>query len=210
VAIAEDVEYFADKGVKITPDIFIRENAHPSSVPIAATLLVFFSVLGLASLVIVAFPSVVFVSVVSQPSGDAQKGGVRQGVQVTGRLQKLKKIRPSIEVGRRWRKFTKGLANIIPLKNKQVMVYIRDITRYQGIKVSDTHWGLTFNSTNVVSVESGKVLGFKDRWAVRFVHRQRRDKPEELIVSFDQPEDQAHFVALLRQAGFVISSTGII
>jgi len=209
VAIADDVEHFADMGFGITPDIFIRENKRPSSVSIAAILVVVFSVVGLVSLVTMAFPSVVFVPAAVQPGGVAQQGSVRQEVQVTGRLQKLKRVQPSIEVGRGWRKFTTTVANIIPLGNRRVMVYIRQIYRYSGIKVSDTHSGLTLDPMNVVFVEPGKVLGFKDRWAVRFVHRQRRDKPEELIMSFARPEDQAHFVALLRRAGFVIGGIGI-
>jgi hypothetical protein len=209
VAIADDVKYFAEMGFKTTPNVYIRENARPLSALMAAFLIVVFSVVGLVSLVIAAFPSVVFVPAVAQPGGVAQQGGVKQGVQVTGRLQKLKRVQPSIEVGRRWRKFTTAAATIVPLENRRVMVYIRHANRYSGIKVSDTHWGLMLDSMSVNSVEPGKVLRFKDRWAVRFVHRLRRDKPEEVIVSFSRPEDQAHFVALLRKAGFVIGRIGI-
>ncbi|MCX7680755.1 MAG: hypothetical protein N2508_02100 [Anaerolineae bacterium] len=209
MAIANDVERFADMGFRITPDIYIRESARPSGALTADILVAVFVAAGLVSLVILAFPSVVFVAAPAQPGGVTQQGGVRQGVQVTGRLQRLKRVQPTIEVGRGWRKFTKAVANIIPLEDRQVMVYVHCVYWYGGIKVSDTHWGLTLDSMNVVFVEPGKVLGFKDRWAVRFVHRQRQGKPEELIVSFARPEDQAYFVALLRRAHFAIGGTGI-
>ena len=207
--ISEDVEYFADMGFRITPDIYIRENARPSSVWVMALLVVASSAVGLVSVAIMAFPSLVFVPAEAQPGGVAEQWGVKQGVRATGRFQKLKKVRPSVEVGRRWRKFTTAVANVIPLENQRVMIYIHHIFRYSGIKVSDTHWGVTFDPTNVVSVQPGKILRFRDRWAVRFVHRQRRDRPEELIVSFARPEDQADFVALLRGADFTIDDVGI-
>lgn len=209
VTISEDVEHAADAGVRITPDIYIRENARPSSAWVMALLVVASSAVGLASVAIVAFPSLVFVPAEAQPGGVAEQGGVTQGVRATGRFQKLKRLRPSVEVGRRWRKFTTAVANVIPLENQRVMIYIHHIFRYSGIKVSDTHWGVTFDPTNVVSVQPGKILRFRDRWAVRFVHRQRRDRPEELIVSFARPEDQADFVALLRGADFTIDDVGI-
>jgi len=209
VAISDDVKFFLHEGFRITPDIYVRENARPTNEALAISVMVLSAVLGLASLVAVAFPRVVFSPAEAQPGGVAQQGGVRQGVQVTGRLQQLKRVEPTIEVGRKWRKFTTAVANVIPLADRRVMIYVHYIYRYNGIKVQDTHWGVTLDTTNVESVEPGKILRFKDRWAVRFVHIQRRNKPETLIVSFARPEDQAHFVALLRAAGFAVGDVGI-
>jgi hypothetical protein len=208
-AISDDVASFAAEGFRITPEIFIRENARPANATTALLLVAGFAALGLVSLVVMFFPGMVFVPAATQPGGVAQLGGVRQGVQVTGRLQQLKRIQPEIEIGKAWRKFTMVVANIIPLENRQVMIYVHYIYRHNGIKVNDTHWALTLNAMSVTSVEPGKVLGFKDRYAVRFTHTQRKEKPEELVLTFAKPEDQANFVAMLRAANFIISGLGI-
>jgi hypothetical protein len=208
--IASDIDYFAGEGFRITPDMYIRENAHPASIVNAAVILAGSIAIGLLSLVIALFPSVVFVPAAAQPGGIAMQAAAAQGVQATGQLQKLKRVKPSIEPGRQWRRFSKAVANIVPLANRRVMIYVHLITRYNGIPTSKTHWAVTLDAANVLSVEPGKTLAFQDRWAVRIVHRQRQGKAEELIVTFAGPEDQAHFVAMLRMAGFALGTSGVV
>jgi hypothetical protein len=204
--VEEDAEELADYGWVLASTLVLKEGEAPGSETAALAWTIGLGVASLLSVCVLFFPAVVFTPGAAHAGGTGPQVEKTIGVQASGRLQRLKSLQPAIEVGRGWRKFTKAVANVVPLQNRRVMLYIHHIYRYSGIKVSDTQWALVFDPMNVVSVEPGKVVGFKDRWAVRFVHRQRREKPEELIVSFASPEDQGDFVALLRAAGFVLGT----
>jgi|GEM_PF-6361326 len=97
------------------------------------------------------------------------------------------------------------IANVIPSEKRQVMIYVHSTYRHTGINVSDTHWVKSLNSLNAISTEPGNVLGFEVRYAVSFVIARWKDKLEKLIMTFARPEDQANLVAMLPQAGFIIT-----
>ncbi len=78
------------------------------------------------------------------------------------------------------------------------------MVKNRGVKVSEADYGVILDSSNVLAAEPGKLYGWKDRWAVRFVYGGKDDKEQTLMVSFDRAEGQASFAALLRKAGLIV------
>ena len=129
-----------------------------------------------------------------------------EGVKATGRFLQLKKVEPSLELGKRRQRFTNAVANIIPLEQGDLMIYIHHVVRYNFIPVSKTHWGVFLNNRNVSVAEPGLQLGWTDRPAVEFSYSSDDGKSETLLLAFDQGEDQGYFVRLLREKGFSVGS----
>jgi hypothetical protein len=107
-------------------------------------------------------------------------------------------------MGRGTRKFRNSVANIVPLAERKLMIYIHHILKGKyGTTLSKTHWGVFIEPSKVIDIEGGKLYGWKNRWAVRFTYTGHKDKPETLIVSFDKVWGQLEFVKLLQKLGFI-------
>ena len=86
------------------------------------------------------------------------------------------------------------------------MVYIHHVltTKTYGITVRKTEsdWAVFVNGDNVVSVEAGKILGWKDKWTIRFQTTRGLAQPDTLDLTFEGPGDHALVAELLRKMKF--------
>lgn len=207
--IESDLPAMEKAGFKASAKIYLSEGQKPASV-IGALFFVF--VLGaicLLSLVPLFFPGVVFAPAplpldVPQP---AQKGN--PGMRATGRFLRLQKVQPEIVIGRGARNFEKAVANLVPRAERDLMIYIHHIqrTKTYGVTVhkSETDWGVFINQGTLMSIESGKLYGWKNRRAVRFYYQGKNGKQERLILSFEYDWAHADAVALLQKMGFPVN-----
>jgi len=131
-------------------------------------------------------------------------------VKATGQFRKLASVRPSIRIDKGTRKFNNAVANILPLEDRRLMVYIHHVmtTKTYGITVrkQESDWGAFVDSANTLDIEPGKLYGWRDRPAVRLRYKDENEKQQALIVSFNHSGAQADFVNLLRQTGFIVGS----
>jgi hypothetical protein len=206
--IQQDFDFYRQEGFTTTAELYIAEAEKPSSVPQTAAQGFVLFALVIVGVIPFFFPTTVFapkpvelVTVEALPS--KEKGS---GVFATGRFIKLKKIKPTLEIGKRMQKFTGGVANIIPMKRDDLVVYIHHIVRYNFIPVSKTHWGVFLNPRNVQVAEPGLQYGWRDRPAVQISFAGRDNKPETLLLSFNKASDQAFFLKLLRERGFRVGA----
>jgi len=149
--IQEDFEFYRQEGFTTTAELYIAEAEKPSGVPQTAALGFVLFALVIVGAIPFFFPTTVFapkpIELVSAESDPSKEKG--SGIFATGRFIKLKKIKPTIEIGKRMQKFTGGVANIIPMEQDDLVVYIHHIVRYNFIPVSKTHWGVFLNPRNV-------------------------------------------------------------
>ncbi len=205
--IRSDLAEITDAGLQTNIDLYIAEGQKPLSIGTVLVLLV----LGVALLALggvsLAFPGVVFGPAPLEPAVAPAVG--ETGAQASGTFLKLKSIQP-LEVGRGTRKFENAVANLIPQPDRRLLVYIHHIVtmRAYGIKVGrrESHWGAFVGQDNVVSVEPGKLYGWRERPAVRLRYRDAKGKEQDLVVSFNHAAAQAGFVEMLRQMGFAVGS----
>ncbi len=206
VAIDNEVAALREQGLETTPAVYIAENAKPPDMLGALALLFVSGIVISMCLAAYLFPASVFapnpVEVIPGPvQGD-------EGVKASGKFLKLKQVRPSIEIGRRSRRFNKAVANIVTLGGNRLMIYIHHVvrTRVYGIPVgtSRSDWGVFLERDNVSRIEPGILYGWKKRWAVRIEYMQK-NKPQTLIVSFDQPWGRNMLVKRLRLLGFTVA-----
>jgi hypothetical protein len=131
-----------------------------------------------------------------------------EGVRASGRFLHLKQVRPSIVTGKRTRRFEKAVANIVRLGNNRVMIYIHHVLRsyVYGVRVGtqESDWGVFLDQDSVQKIEPGTLYGWKNRHAVRIEHIQK-EKPQTLVVSFEQPWGLSLFVKRLRLLGFAVT-----
>jgi hypothetical protein len=206
VAIDDEVAALREQGLETTPSVYVAENARPPDMLGALALLFLSGIVISMCLAVYLFPASVFASQPVQIIPGPVQGN--EGVKASGKFLKLKQVRPSIEIGRGSRRFSKAVANIVTLGGNRLMIYIHHVvrTRVYGIPVgtSRSDWGVFLDHDNVSRVEPGILYGWKKRWAVRIEYVQK-NKPQTLIVSFDQPWGQNLFVKRLRLLGFSVA-----
>ncbi len=208
--IRSDMPTFEQAGFATTSTLYLAEGQKPPSE--SGVLLILF-VLGIVAVVCVVpffFPSVVFAPRPPDPTvTPALSDKQRAGVKATGRFVQLKQLQPTIEIGKRSQKFGNAVANIIPLGQSNLLVYIHHVVRtkaYGVVTVSkqESDWGAFISGDKVLDIEPGKLYGWKDRLAVRFRYQGPKNKPETLFVTFDDAAGQAGLVQLLQQMGFAV------
>jgi hypothetical protein len=206
--IQSDTDFFEDAGFYTTADFYLVEGDKPSGFTQSLFLSSSLAVVVVLSAIPFFYPTTVFlpkpVEMITMDSTLTSKK--EQGVKATGRFLQLKKVEPSLELGKRRQRFTNAVANIIPLEQGDLMVYIHHVVRYNFIPVSKTHWGVFLNKRNVGVVEPGLQLGWTDRPAVQFIYTSEDGKSETLLLNFDTGGEQARFVKLLREMGFKVGS----
>jgi hypothetical protein len=206
--IQSDADFFEDAGFYTTPDLYLVENDRPSGLPQSLFLTASLAAVVVLSGIPFFYPTTVFlpkpVEMIAMDSTPSNKK--EQGVKATGRFLQLKKVEPSLELGKRRQQFTNAVANVIPSEQGDLMIYIHHVVRYNFIPVSKTHWGAFLNKRNVNVVEPGMQLGWTDRPAVQFSYTSDEGKSETLLVNFDTGGDQARFVKNLREMGFKVGS----
>lgn len=209
--IREDGPSLAAEGFATSSKVYLAEGETPPNITTTQVILLLLVVALLIGVVPLFFPSVVFApKPITSTSMEPTAGPERAVVKAWGRFQQLKQVRPSIEIGKRRRKFQNAVANLIPLDHGNLMVYIHHVVRttMYGITVGkrEADWGVFFSPRNAVQVEPGVMYGWKDRVAIRFRYTGDAAKQEELIVSFDRGADQARFARLLREMGFRVGT----
>jgi len=207
--IESDLSDIRSAGLDTRSTLYVADGQKPPSAAQSMALVAGLSVLSLLCLATFIFPSTVF-GPKPVDAGAAASGADDPGVKASGRFQKLAGVHPSIEIGKGTRKFNNSVANVIPLEDRRLMVYIHHILtqRVYGIKVreQETHWGAFVDQGSVVDIEPGIVYGWRDRPAVRIRYNDEALKQHTLIVSFSHAGAQADMVSLLRQRGFAVGS----
>jgi hypothetical protein len=210
--IRSDIPDLEKAGLEMTPELYLAEGQKPPTVTGTVLAMIGLGIIGVMCFVCFTFPRIVFVPrpadpMIVLPPDDDQGAGVR----ATGQFLELKSVEPHVEIGRRTRKFSNAVANLVPLEDRSLLIYVHHIarTRLYGvltISESKSHWGTFVTGDRVIDIEPGKLYGWRDRWAVRFRYRGRDDKPETLLVSFDHAVGQAGLVELLRKLGFTVGT----
>ncbi|HEX9331510.1 MAG TPA: hypothetical protein VF896_06465, partial [Anaerolineales bacterium] len=100
--------------------------------------------------------------------------------------------------------------NLFTQEDKWIGVYIHFVytQRVYGVQVSrrESDWAVIIKPAEIIALEPGKLYGWHDRWAISFRYRDANHKEQTLIVSFDHPAAQSHFVNYLREKGYPVSS----
>jgi hypothetical protein len=206
--IQSDISFFEEAGFYTTADLYLAEGDKPSN--LTQSMLLSFPLVAVVALGAIPFfyPTTVFLpkpleTIAVEPIPTGKKGG---NFKATGRFLQLKKVEPSIEIGKRRQRFTNAVANIVPLNRGDLMIYIHHVVRYNFIPVSKTHWGVFLNKSKVSVAEPGVQLGWTDRPSVQFSFTGDGGKSETLLLSFDHVTDQAAFVKSLREMSFKVGS----
>lgn len=204
--VKQDIGDLRDEGFEIGADVYVREGAKPPDLLITLLLMSVAGAVTAVCLLLLLFPTIVFepgpVPVVAGPV----KGN--EGIRASGRFLQLRQVRPSIDIGKRTRRFDRAVANIVRLGNNRLMVCIHHVLRsyVYGLRVGtqESDWGVLLDHDNVRRIEPGTLYGWQNRYAVRIEHIQR-DKPHTLVVSFEQPWGLSLFIKRLRLLGFPVT-----
>lgn len=203
-AIGQDAQLLAARGWRTTTQLYIEGGAFPPDSGGSALLL-------LASLIVAGVcgyalfsPGQVFTF---HPPDTTTPPPERPRMRATGVFTKLDSVEP-LDMGKRTRRFTNAIANIIPLGEREVALYIRYVlqTKTYGMTTHTTitDWGVYLHSDQDVVISSGKLLGWKDKWAVRVQHPTVRGKPGTLYLAFEDAGAQAACMDLLRVRHFTM------
>jgi heat shock protein HtpX len=128
----------------------------------------------------------------------------------TGRFRKLAKLEPAIEVGKGARRFREVVARLVPLEGQQVMVYVH-LVESQGVYgiplfQQRSNWAIWIDPANTLSVEPGKLLGWRDRCAAQVQYSGDKGKLQTLILTFDDAGAQLAVLSALQQMGFAVGT----
>jgi hypothetical protein len=211
--IESDLDEMRQAGVLTSAVLYLGEQEKPAGLAESALL-----VGGLLVLIVLCVATFFFPSTAFGPCpiefAAAQSAVGEAGVKATGRFQRLATVDPSITVGKGTRQFDNGIANILPLDDGSVLIYIHYVLtrRAYGAQVgkSESDWGIFLDKSHVQDVEPGKVYGWSDRLAVRVSYREADAAPsgklQMLFVTFNHAAAQQDFANLLRQRGFVVGT----
>lgn len=205
-----DLALYAKQGIMLNPTFYIAEGSRPMGAMTAMGLLLGSAILAVLGLVPLVFPTTVFAPKPVDTLTPRAPGAARsEGVRATGVFQQLKRMEPTLELGRRRQRFTNAVANLHNLPDGRLMIYIHHVVRtklYGVVTISkqESHWGVFIGRMDLWQVDPGVIYGWRDRWAVRFRRQELGKKPEALYLSFDDVAAQMEFVTQLRKAGFAI------
>jgi hypothetical protein len=203
-AIEDDMDTYHEYDLETTTNIYVKDGATPPTTASGVTSLCISIPALLLCVIPFLFPSTVFgpypVDTALAPSAGRAK------VRATGKFQKLKQLEPTIEIGKGNQKLVNAVANVVPLAQGRLMIYIHRIVRSRYGITSESDWGIFLDTSNVHTIEPGKIYSWKDKWAVRVRYQGPKDKMETLFVMFEQPGDHAGFVNLLQQSGFTVET----
>jgi hypothetical protein len=208
--IQTDLAEFSSQGIVLDPSFLVTEGERPMGAAAALAILAGSVFLGALSLVPLFFPTTVFAPRPVDTLAVSTAGATQsKGLLATGRFQQLKRLEPTLELGRRKQRFTNAVANLIRLADGRMALYIHHVVRtrlYGVVTISkqQSDWAVLISRTDPWRIDPGKIYGWKDRWAVRFRRQETGGKPETLYVSFDHAADQAEFVKSTREMGFSV------
>jgi hypothetical protein len=206
-AIQKDLVEIQGAGFQTSSTLYIEEGQTPGQVStyvLALAAMVFAIVLCAGTFL---FPAVAFGAFpVQQIPPDAQ---ISKAVKATGNFQQVKSMQP-LEFAKAKKKYTDAVANLFVMDDRSVAVYIHFILtrRVYGIQVSkqETDWMALIKPNQTIAVEPGKIYGWRDRWAVSIRYKDPNDKPQTMLISFENAASQANFVNFLREKGYAVSS----
>jgi hypothetical protein len=203
--LKEDEPLFAQNEVRTTSTLYLEDGATPPSESGSITTIVVGLICASLCSIPFLFPSIVFAPYPLDMT--AALPTERFDVKATGKFIQLKSLDP-LAIGKNKRNFANAIANIIRVDENELMIYIHHIlkTRTYGITVntSITDWGIFLNKNTVSAVESGKIFGWKNKWAVRFQYPNAKGKVETLYVVLDDAGAQVAFVKLLQRMLFSV------
>lgn len=194
------------EGLRSTSKIFVADGQTPPSLGSSVALLL--GALGVAGVCVIPlfFPGTVFAP--QPPDTTAMPPAGRPALKAAGTFQRLKSVDP-LEIGKGTQHFNGAVANFIPRAERDVMIYIHQIVTHKryGITISrrETDWGAFLNGENVQAVESGKIYGWKDKWAIHFLHTNAKGKNDHLYLVFEDAGGQADVVSQLEQLRFQVN-----
>ncbi|HNT78716.1 MAG TPA: hypothetical protein PKH77_27215, partial [Anaerolineae bacterium] len=203
----KDIDSFGEDGLRTTTDILVAEGQKPPDLTTSIILLA--AALGITgiSLIPFFFPSTVFMP--QSLDTTATLPATRAALKATGTFQRLKGINP-LELGKGTQRFNRAVANFIPRAERDVMIYIHQIvtTKRYGITISrrETDWGAFLNGENVQAVEAGKILSWKDQWAVHFAYTNAKGKDDHLYLIFEDAGGQVDVANQLQQLKFQVNT----
>lgn len=198
-------------GMSVTEKIYVVDGQEPPNATVTLLGLMIGLIGGLVSLVPFFFPSVVFTPQSVVPgTAAALPQGQQITLKATGKFRELKQVEPVPEIGKKQQKFNNAIANAIPLGERNLLIYIHHVvkTKTYGITVNTrkSDWGIQISGDQPVEIESGKIIGWRDKFAVRFQTPGTQKKSEPLYLIFNDAGGQALFVELLQKMGFHVSS----
>ena len=204
-----DLPLLRDAGLTATTNLYLAGGEKP-----AKTNTLILAIVGLGLLLVLCVVALFFPRTVFRPQPVDAMAVPVTGTSVaraTGRFQKLKQLEPSIEPGRGTRRFQEGNANLVPLDTQRLMVYIHYVLRQTLAGVvplfrQESHWAVIVDPSNTRDVEPGKLYGLRERWAVRMRYQDQKNKPQALILSFDEAGAQAGFLSALQEMGFPVGT----
>ncbi|MBN1484985.1 MAG: hypothetical protein JXA37_09705 [Chloroflexia bacterium] len=206
--IESDLSEFESYDLYTTAAIYIKDGATPPAAGTAYTMIVVGGLLVVLGLVPFFFRGTVFQASPLDPTAPVPTE--RPGLQATGTFQKLQQLEPVLEFGRRMQRFTKAVANFIPMPGGQLLIYIHHVAKAKAygitVKTTKSDWGLLLDQNNVQSVEAGKLYGWRDQRAIRFQYADRKGKVQDLYLLLESPGAQKLFVQQLENMGFGVST----
>lgn len=197
-------------GMAVTEKIYVVDGQEPPNPTLTLLGLAVGLVGGLVSLTPFFFPAVVFAPQPIDLSAAALPPGQKITFKATGKFRELKQVEPVPEIGKKQQKFNNAVANAIPLGERSLLIYIHHIvkTKTYGITVHTrkSDWGVQISGDRPIEIESGKIIGWRDKFAVRCQMPGDKGKPEPLYLLFDNAGGQALFVELLQKMRFQVGS----
>jgi hypothetical protein len=197
-----------EAGLSTTPNLYLEGGQKPGNVSLLILGIAGLGLLLILCVAVLFFPNTVFRS---QPVDASAVPATGVSVaKATGRFQKLKRLEPSIELGRGTHRFREANANLAPLGAQRLMVYIHYVESFKGVGITlfrnKTDWAAFVDPSHTLDVEPGKLLGWRDRWAVRLRYKNDQGKSQALILTFDDTGPQFGFLNALQQMGFPVGT----
>ena len=211
--IESDFAAMHQANLQANSQVYLVEGEKPADVGTNTALVVLLVALIILCVATFFFPATVFgPKPIDREAASAAVGN--PGVKATGRFQKLAGLQPSFTFGKGMRQFNNAVANIVPLNDRSVMMYIHHVLTYRTysvkIRQQESDWGIVLDPARVQEAEPGKTYAWRDRHAVRVRYADAASapgsKPQTLIVTFNHAGAQQDFVNLLRQRGFAVGT----
>ncbi len=200
-------------GLRTTLTLYIDNVLQPGLVNRLYLQIAGLGVILMLCAAVLTVPRIIFAPEPLTGSAAVYAGGLGL-VQVTGKLNKVDPKKVVLETTNRRQYFSKANANIHKTETSGLMVHVHQviIRRTMGIKTGQTEydWVVRINPHQVLRVEPGKLYTFDQRWAVRIVYKDDRDKEMELVLSFENNQDQSAFINTLKALGFAIQWLGYV